>query len=190
MRIGLARHFRVQEPWPAGRVTLAELLAWRRRYDQAAVCPVPVEDQSARWSRCYASDLPRAVATAEAMYAGGIILHAGLREAEFAALPGLHGRFPVWVWRILIRVAWTAGHSSQRSLRDDFVRRVSAVADVIEAQAESALVVSHAGTMIYLRKELARRGFHGPKFGVAEHARVYEFERPDRSAVLAGVSTG
>jgi hypothetical protein len=31
--------------------------------------------------------------------------------------------------------------------------------------------------MMYLRKELLRRGFQGPRFGIAQHARVYEMIR-------------
>jgi len=38
-------------------------------------------------------------------------------------------------------------------------------------------VVSHAGVMLYLSEELRRRGFAGPKLGIAKHARVYLFER-------------
>jgi hypothetical protein len=39
------------------------------------------------------------------------------------------------------------------------------------------LIVSHAGMMFYLRKELLRRGFYGPKFGIADNGRLYVFER-------------
>jgi hypothetical protein len=31
--------------------------------------------------------------------------------------------------------------------------------------------------MLYLRKELIRRGFAGPRIGIAKHARVYEMTR-------------
>jgi len=40
------------------------------------------------------------------------------------------------------------------------------------------LVVSHAGVMLYLRKELLRRGFRGPSFRLAEPGRLYVLERP------------
>ena len=51
------------------------------------------------------------------------------------------------------------------------------MAEMIDSHQEDLLVVSHAGMMLYLRKELLRRGFCGPKFGMAEHARLYVFER-------------
>ena len=35
MRLGLIRHFPVQEPWPSGWVTAGYLQDWRVRYDVA-----------------------------------------------------------------------------------------------------------------------------------------------------------
>ena len=178
MRVGLARHFPVSEPWPQGWPTSAELQAWRQRYDAAEVSPLPVEDESARWPCCYASDLTRAHTTARVMYRGEITLHSGLREAEFGPFPTGNLRLPVWLWRTLLRLAWMSGHPSQRHLRDDFLTRVRSVADLIESQQQDLLIVSHAGMMFYLRKELLRRGFRGPNFKLARHARLYVFERP------------
>jgi hypothetical protein len=51
------------------------------------------------------------------------------------------------------------------------------VADLVESSDEEVLVVSHAGMMAYLRRELVGRGFAGPKFRLAEHGRLYVFER-------------
>jgi len=74
-------------------------------------------------------------------------------------------------------LAWLTGHQSQRPARDDLHRRVRAIVDQLEAEPGDTLVVSHAGVMFFLRKELARRGFRGPRFRLAEHARLYVFER-------------
>ncbi len=52
-----------------------------------------------------------------------------------------------------------------------------AVADLLEARKENVLVVSHAGMMMYLSKELARRGFVGPKVRMPENARLYVYEK-------------
>jgi hypothetical protein len=86
-------------------------------------------------------------------------------------------RLPVGGWRLLLRLAWFTGHSSQRAARDEFHRRIKASADLLEQEPVDTLVVSHAGVMFFLRKELLRRGFTGPKFGLAAHARLYVFER-------------
>lgn len=61
--------------------------------------------------------------------------------------------------------------------RDEFRSRVMAVADRLEALKENVLVVSHAGMMIYLTKELALRGFIGPKLRMPENARLYVYEK-------------
>ncbi|MBE7494842.1 MAG: histidine phosphatase family protein [Verrucomicrobiaceae bacterium] len=177
MRTGLVRHFPVLEPWPGGWYTAAELRAWLERYNSAEVQAGPVADETERWARCYTSDLPRAAATARALYRGDIIPHPALREADYTPFATGRLRLPVWMWRIIIRVAWMSGHASQRHLRDDFFTRVRQVADLIETHSEDVLLVSHAGMMLYLRKELLRRGFRGPRFGIAEHARVYVMER-------------
>ena len=100
-----------------------------------------------------------------------------MREAE--TLPFATGRLrlPLWGWRWVFRLAWLTGHKSQRPARDDLHRRVRALTDLLEAEPVDTLVVSHAGLMHYLRKELLRRGFQGPGFGLAEHGRLYVFER-------------
>lgn len=177
MRVALVRHFKVSEPLPSGWMTAQELLAWRERYDEAEVCPCEVTFDSESWTCCYASDLARAQATARSIYAGDIQLMAELREAEFGLFPTGRWRFPVWVWRIMLRLAWMTGHSSQCQFRDDFRSRVRRIADLIDSCETDTLVVSHAGMMFYLRKELLRRGYRGPKFSLADHARLYIFER-------------
>jgi broad specificity phosphatase PhoE len=177
MRIGLARHFPVQEPWPCGWRTAAELQAWRQRYDCAAVNPIPVPDETENWARCYSSDLPRAETTARALFRGEIAALPALREAEFATFATGRLRLPVWAWRSIIRFAWFTGHASQKAPRDHFFARVRAVADLIESQRDDVLLVSHAGIMLYLSQELVRRGFRGPRFRIAEHARVYLMQR-------------
>ncbi len=179
MRVGLVRHFPVREPWPRGWPTSAELQAWRARYDAAEVQPQPVADLTMNWPCCWSSDLKRAQLTAQAMFRGEIQQLHELREAETAAFATGPLRLPFRVWRLAYRLAWATGWMSQRSLRDDFLSRVRRVVDRIESQAQDVLVVSHAGTMIYLRRELVRCGFQGPSFRLPEHARLYVLERAD-----------
>jgi broad specificity phosphatase PhoE len=176
--MGLVRHFPVQEAWPSGWVTSGYLQNWRIRYDAAAVRPTPIDVSAVAWQRCFSSDLKRAYVTAQAAYAGTIIQTPLLREVE--TLPFATGRLrlPLWAWRWCYRLAWLTGHKSQRPARDDLHRRVRAIADQLEAEPVDTLVVCHAGVMHYLRKELRHRGFTGPKFGLAESARLYVFERP------------
>ena len=177
MRIGLIRHFKVEEGLPSGWNTAMELHEWRSRYDNSQVLRVPLDLGTGVWNACLSSDLERAVITAKAAYPGEIEFTPLLREAEFAPFQTGGLKLPTWLWRQVLRVAWMGGHKSQRACRDEFRSRVMAVADLLEARKENVLVVSHAGMMMYLSKELARRGFVGPKVRMPENARLYVYEK-------------
>lgn len=177
MRVGLVRHFPVAEPWPNGWVTSDDLRRWRERYEAAESIPGPIDVSTIAWQRCFSSDLKRAHVTARAAFAGTIIATRLLREVDVPALPTGRLRLPVWGWRLLLRLAWFSGHNSQRAARDEFLQPIEACADLLEQEPMNTLVVSHGGVMFFLRKELLRRGFTGPKFGLAEPARLYVLER-------------
>lgn len=177
MRIGLIRHFPVEEPLPSGWRTAGELHAWRKQYDSSPAVIGQVDAGTLPWSVCLSSDLRRALATAEAAFTGPIEVTPLLREPEFAEFQTGAMRFPIWVWRWVFRLTWMTGHESQRSGRDDFHRRVRAVADRLETEGKDILVVSHAGMMAYLSAELRRRGFSGPKLRVPKHAELYVYEK-------------
>jgi broad specificity phosphatase PhoE len=180
MRIGLVRHFPVQEAWPSGWLTSEDLQQWRVRYDASEPIVGPIDVSAIAWRRCYCSDLKRAAVTAQAAFCGSIIPTALLREVAPAPFATGPLRMPLWGWRLLYRLAWFTGHKSQRAVRDEFHRRIKATADLLEQEPLDTLVISHAGVMFFLRKELRRRGFTGPKFGLAESAQLYVFERRRR----------
>jgi hypothetical protein len=115
--------------------------------------------------------------TAQAVFRGEITQSATLREADFAPFRTGSLRLPIGIWKWVLRFAWLTGHRSQRNCRDDFRRRIAAVADQLSAADRDTLVVSHAGTMAYLSRELQRRGFVGPKLRVAKHAVAYVYEK-------------
>ena len=177
MRIGLVRHFPVQEAWPSGWVTSDDLQQWRERYDAAHVQIGPIDVRAVAWQRCFSSDLKRASVTAQSAHSGTILQTPLLREVETMPFATGQLRLPLWGWRWVFRLAWLTGHKSQRPARDDLHRRVRAMADLLESEPVDTLAVSHAGIMHYLRKELLHRGFQGPGFRLAEHARLYVFER-------------
>lgn len=176
MRIGLLRHFPVTEDLPTGWHTAAGLQAWRERYDGAEAIVGHFDLGGINWQACLSSDLPRALRTAQSVFDGTVECTPLLREAEFATFSTGKLRLPVWAWKWVLRAAWTTGHASQRACRDDFRRRVAAIADRLIRCDRDTLVVSHAGMMAYLSAELRRRGFIGPKVRVARHASAYVYE--------------
>lgn len=177
MRIGLVRHFRVEEAWPSGWLTSGDLQRWRARYELSEPIVGVIDVRAVAWQRCFSSDLKRAFVTAQAAHAGPIIQTPLLREAEMLPFGTGRLRLPVWGWQWVFRFAWLTGHKSQRPARDDLHRRVREMADLLEAESTDTLVVSHGGIMVFLRKELLRRGFKGPNFRLAEHGRLYVFEK-------------
>ena len=177
MRIGLLRHFPVDEKFPAGWRTAAELQAWRERYDAAGVSVGEFDLGGVDWQACLVSDLPRARTTASAVFNGAREETALLREAEFAPFGTGNLRLPVWVWKWVLRLCWMTGHPSQRACRDDLRRRVGLMAERLCAADRDTLVVSHAGMMACLSADLRRRGFGGPKLRIANHAKVYIYEK-------------
>ena len=177
MRIGLVRHFPVEHGLPTGWRTAAELQAWRQQYDASPAIVGPADLRSTTWDECFSSDLERAVATARALFNGPIEKTPLLREPEFAPFRTGNLRLPIAMWRWVLRLSWVTGHRSQRACRDEFRRRVADVADLLEQKSGAILVVSHAGIMAYLSRELRRRGFTGPKLRIAQHATLYVYEK-------------
>lgn len=177
MRIGLIRHFPVEQQFPSGWKTTADLHQWREQYEASPVILGQADLGSFQWTHCISSDVERAVATAKAVFRGPVEQTSLLREPDFAQFPTGNLRLPVLIWRLLLMLSWATGHKTQRACRDEFRRRVIATADLLEAKTGDILVVSHAGIMSYLSAEFRRRGFSGPKLRIAKHATLYVYER-------------
>ena len=177
MRIGLLRHFPVEQKFPAGWRTAADLQVWREQYDMAQTSVGEFNLGGVVWQACISSDLPRARITASAVFHGEVVHMDLLREPQLAEFKTGNLRLPIWVWQWLLRLSWITGHRSLRACRDEFRRRVLAVADRLSALEQDTLVVSHAGMMAYLSAELRRRGYLGPKLRIAKHATAYIYEK-------------
>lgn len=171
------RHFPVQQAMPSGWMTAADLYQWREKYDASEPMPGEIDLGSHVWPRCISSDLKRAFITAQAAHAGEISQTSLLREPVLNQFRTGKLLLPFWLWKLILRLSWFSGHRAQRSVREDFERNIKVVADLLERDAIDTLVVSHAGVMLYLRAELLKRGFTGPKFKWAENAKLYVFEK-------------
>lgn len=177
-RIGLIRHFEVNCPLPAGWFTCDQFMDWRERYDVADVTPISLDLGNTPWEHCLSSDLTRALQTAQAAYKGVIDARADLREVETAPLGSNRLRLPVSGWRWAYRLAWMTNHVSQREVKQLFLARVQALAlELMADSRQNILVVSHAGVMIFLRRELAKLGFAGESFKIPANGRLYLLEK-------------
>ncbi|RBP45121.1 broad specificity phosphatase PhoE [Roseimicrobium gellanilyticum] len=178
VRIGLIRHFEVKHPFPTGWMTWNDLAAWREVYERTEVTPNPIDLGGIAWSRCISSDLPRAYTTAKAAFTGDILQLSELREPQLDAFRTGNLKLPYPLWKWVLRLAWMTSHSSQRNAKLSFMAKVKQVTETVLTHVqEDTLIVSHAGVMMFLRKELVKLGFAGPGFKIAENGKLYVFER-------------
>lgn len=183
MKVGLVRHFRVEHAAPKRfLVSPAELVQWFADYDEAPVTIAPVDLGPTNWQRCYASDLPRAVATARAIYPGEVHTTPSLREIPAYLYEGRRLRLPFLLWAIVVRLGWRLDTKAQPEPKAMAQARVAAILDEILQSDEDVLIVSHAAIMDFLQAELKRRGFRGEGFGLAKNGRLYTFEKEKRRA--------
>jgi broad specificity phosphatase PhoE len=178
VRIGLIRHFEVTTPMPSGWLTSADLSRWLDDYNRADVIRKPLDLGGITWSKCLSSDLPRAYTTAQAAFTGTIQQMPELREAEFHPFATGGLRMPLLAWRMMLRLAWLSSHKSQHTAKTAFMTRLNFLStEVLAKTEENTLIVSHAGMIAFLRKELLKHGYSGPKCNIAENAKLYVFEK-------------
>ncbi|RSD25390.1 histidine phosphatase family protein [Mesobacillus subterraneus] len=182
MKIGLIRHFKVTLGYPGKFVTSDELLKWQQDYDRSGVEEVEIDHDGHEWSMCYSSDLDRAKNTALKAFEGDIIFAEELREVTLHPLFQSTLRLPLWLHVTLIRLAWLIGHKSQLENKKTVLERINKILDKAVEHGDNVLIVSHGGIMMYMRKELKKRGFHGPKFNRPENALLYIFEKKEDTA--------
>jgi broad specificity phosphatase PhoE len=179
MKVGLVRHFAVKKGYPEKRfVAQSEVMQWFEEYDAAEIEAGAVDLGGVEWKRCYSSDLYRAVKTAELIYPGTITPLKELREIPIDPVFQQDIKLPFLWWAVLVRAAWLLNHKSQRERKTDVRKRIEGVLDQILSQGEEdVLIVCHAALMIFMRKELLKRGFTGPAFRTPENGKLYLFER-------------
>lgn len=176
MKIGLLRHFKVALGYPNKLVTSQELLIWQQEYNESRIEEVEINHQGQKWSKCYSSDLERAKITASKAFEGNVIFFQDLREMSLYPVIHAEMRLPLWLHVSLIRIAWFLGHKSQKESKKEVITRINRVLDEAIAQDEDILIVGHGGIMMFMRKELLKRGFSGPRFNRPENAKVYIFK--------------
>lgn len=179
MKIGLVRHFKVLKDYPFifKNVSQSQVIQWFNEYDQAEIEESVTHLGGINWNVCYASDLKRAVVTANAIFNGKIIEKADLREFKLCPIFKRNVKLPFIFWPLIIRLAWYLNHKSQITYKIESLKKVKAFVDeLLASHWDNVLVVSHAALMMYLRKELVKCGFTGPRFRKAKNGRLYVYE--------------
>jgi broad specificity phosphatase PhoE len=178
VKIGLVRHFKVKKDLPK-KILIAqdELLRWFEEYDYCDIEYGEVDLGGIEWKSCFSSDLSRAVRTAETIHNGDVVKMKELRELGAHQVFKSNIKLPMVLWALLIRGIWLLDHKSQVERRADIQRRIRAALDEILSKAEGdILIVSHGALMLFIRKELIKRGFKGPRLRTPENGKLYLYE--------------
>ncbi|MEI5909310.1 histidine phosphatase family protein [Bacillus spongiae] len=175
MKVGLIRHFKVTRGYPSKMVTSDELMSWVTEYDESDVEEIEVNLCNIQWEKCFSSDLSRAKATAEKCFDGTIVYVDELREISLSPIFQSKIKLPLFVHLFCIRLAWLLNHKSQLEKKSEVLNRLNKALDIALHSKDNVLIVSHGGTMFYLRRELRKRGFKGPKFNRPRNGVVYLF---------------
>ncbi|UOE96222.1 histidine phosphatase family protein [Alkalihalobacillus sp. LMS39] len=177
MKVGLLRHFKVERGYPNKFVSSEQLMEWVKEYDASDVIPTQLDLGNIDWKRCYSSDLARARKTATAAFSGEIVENKSLREIEIKPLFHSSIKLPLLVHMIFIRIAWLLGHSSQPESKKTVKHKINLLLDEILQSEEDVLIVGHGGMMMFMSKELKRRGFTGPPIKRAKNGHLYIYDK-------------
>lgn len=177
MKVGLVRHFKVKQAYPSGRVSARDVEQWFREYDEADIEEGQTDLGGIEWSRCYSSDMARAVRTAEIIYGPDIQKMPELREIPAPSFTTSR-KFPLLVWALLIRLSWLFHARTRQDIQAAKARIGEFLDQALSRNEGNVLIVSHGALMKYMRKELIARGYRGPSFGVAKNGKLYTFEKP------------
>ncbi len=176
MKIGLVRHFKVKKEYPKGRRFSAdEVTQWFQEYDLADIEMGSTDLGGTQWHRCFSSDMSRARRTAEHIYDGTVHAKSELREIPSPKFK-TKLKFPFLGWAILIRFSWLFSRQTRSDIKNAEKRIAKILDEIMSSGEENVLIVSHAALMIYIRKELIRRGFKGPKLKIPKNGILHVYE--------------
>ena len=176
MRIGLIRHFAVEQPFLKGTVKQSAVLQWFEAYNRAPLVQTTVSNPF-DWERCYASELPRAIKTAALVFEGTIETTSLLNEPFPSPLFLRDIRLPFPLWGLLLRSAIVWNHRSQQDRRAVLEKKIHRFLDQVLQEEKDTLVVSHAFTMEILSRHLRKAGFRGPQLAQPANGVLYVYER-------------
>ena len=175
MKIALVRHFKVKKKFPKKfLVNYSELTKWFEEYNLAEIEYNPSNLNDNQWNVCYSSPAKRAIETTLILHDSKPLIVSELKELNVLSLMNRKLRLPFIIWGILVR---------QKSLSNNeitslFKKDISSFVDLILSKNESnVLIVSHGFVMMYLLKELKKRGFVGRNFNTPINGKIYKYEQ-------------
>ena len=165
--IVLVRHGPSAHVHTAGAVDRAGMEVWRTAYDAAGIQtvsqpPAALVQVAADASHVVASDLPRAVASAERLAPGREIRTSPLLRETPLAIPSWPTRLPLGAWGLLISLGWGYRIARGSDASADERARAAAAAEWlagITADGSTTLAVTHGAFRRLLAKQLLALGW-------------------------------
>jgi broad specificity phosphatase PhoE len=183
----LVRHGPSAHIHTAGAIDRTGLQQWRTAYDAAGILavarpPARLVQMASAATHIVASDLRRAVASAEQLALGRpVYVSALFREAPLA-IPRWPTRLPLGLWGFLITLGWT--YRIIRGVDPDEVDRARAAAAAellagLVADGSTACVVTHGVFRRLLAQQLLGRGWTNTgRLGGYRHWSSWSFAGP------------
>jgi broad specificity phosphatase PhoE len=166
----LVRHGPTAYQHAGGLVDRDGLLGWRVAYDAAGIAPdqspLSLTQLASQATHIIASDLPRAVMSAELLAPTRTIVKSDLLRETPLAVPHWPTRLPVGVWEGLVHLCWSYRILRGTDVIDSERSRATAAADWLSrvvADQSTALVVTHGVFRRVLATQLLARGWSGPE---------------------------
>ncbi|CAM2991663.1 histidine phosphatase family protein [Hathewaya histolytica] len=177
MRIGIVRHFKVDYK-VNGMMSSSDFEEYVTSYDNALVIENKIDLGHSQWSKCYCSDLKRAIITAKSIYDKELEITDLLREVKMYPVKKSQLKIPSFLWSISSRIAWKLNHHSQletitytRKRAKEFLSKLDLNSD------ENILIVSHGFFLITLINELKLLGFNGGVPSEMKNGYLYILEK-------------
>ncbi len=164
----LVRHGATSHVHHGGAIDRAGLQRWRDGYDSAGLLvsshpPRSLVRVAADATHVVASDLPRAIASAERLAPGRSIHVSPLLREVPLAIPRWPTRLPLEAWAVIIHLAWSYRIVRGTDVTERELARARAAAqwlgDIV-ADGSSALVVTHGVFRRLLAKWLIEQSWH------------------------------
>ena len=176
MKIGLVRHFKVNQPFPEKKLlSKSDVIKWFAEYDNTANIEYKKVDLSdINWKHCYSSPMIRAVNTANHIYNGQISEIKELKELDILHQLSDRLKLPFIIWGIIVRIK---SFSSNKDTSEFKNKIVAFIDDVIANNESDVLIVSHWFVMRVIQKELIKKGLYGDNFKSNDYGTLYVYER-------------
>jgi broad specificity phosphatase PhoE len=175
MKASLTRYFKIKYTYPGKTfIHYEELVKWFAHYESADVEYTAVNLSGIECNVSYSSATPGALKTAEHILKGDILKPDELKELEFLPLVNRKLKLPLVLWAMFIHDR----SLSSNALTTEFAARISDFVDsILSTNQKNILICNHGFVMMFLQKELIRRGFKSDKFKTPANGKIHIFDK-------------